>query len=293
MLIHGESFDHIGSTRLVHDMNKSAFPFNNSDETLMEKYSNGSQPVFPLSSIHSIIEIDQVSNINNDNIYLHTSNNPSQIVSSMLSRTGGLRATEVRDSLPPSSTVSFLSSKPSLPTVVVTNYRSHFSNPMYHSIYDTAARAGYNYTKEGYNDGIVSHLAKVSDMISSTILDLVSGGSPRLNNDEDQKMLINELLNCYTITANCSMFYEASVPDIETYPWKYIPEARGKTPFPQYVGVRSSFHTLMTKQVLQYLTGDKVDVKIDETEEVKTVDDVVKEEMDKCKEMNKGQNIFR
>ena len=89
MFIHGESFDYIGCTRLVHDMKKSEFPFNISDESLMEKFSNGSQPVFALSSIHSIIEIDQVTNTDSDSIYLHTSNNPSQIVNSMLSNTRG------------------------------------------------------------------------------------------------------------------------------------------------------------------------------------------------------------
>ena len=30
-------------------------------------------------------------------------------------------------------------------------------------------------------------------------------------------------------------------------------------PFAQYVSVRASFHTIMTKQVLQYITGDVID----------------------------------
>jgi hypothetical protein len=30
------------------------------------------------------------------------------------------------------------------------------------------------------------------------------------------------------------------------------------TPWPQYVGVHASYHTIFTKQILQYLTGDIV-----------------------------------
>ena len=80
------------------------------------------------------------------------------------------------------------------------------------------------------------------------------------------------------------MFYEASEPD--NYPWLVSPDKRGRTPFPQYVGVRSSFHTLMTKLMLQYLTGTPVPVDTETSEDNK-------EEIKKCRDMNKDQNIFR
>ena len=294
LLIQGESFDFIGSTRLVHDMENLSFPFNNSDKDIMKKYPNGSQPVFKLSSVHSVIEIDQVSNADSEQLYLHTSNSPTNMVRSLLDNAGGLQVSEVPNSLPPASSVTLLRARPEIPTVVVTNYRSQFSNPMYHSIYDTAARAGYNYSRE---DRVVDHLASLAEMVTNTVMELATGqrGTVTTGGREEMEDLVNELLNCYTLTSNCSKFYEASTPD--DYPWNYIPEARGKTPFPQYVGVRSSYHTLMTRRVLQLLTGERVEMaetgeSVTSEEEEDTVTRVFGE-MKRCRDLNKDQNIYR
>ena len=110
-----------------------------------------------------------------------------------------------------------------------------------------------------------------------------------LSNCESQAELINDLLHCYGVTSNCSKFYEASEPD--NFPWVVTPDKRGSTPFPQYVGVRSSFHTLMTKLTLQYLTGDVQNVG-DQTPG-QPQDEVNAEEIKKCRDMNKDQNIYR
>ena len=100
------------------------------------------------------------------------------------------------------------------------------------------------------------HLARVADMVAAAVLDLVT--DERVAADSgDTRRLVNELLRCYTLTSDCGLFYRASSPD--NFPWIFSPEAgAGGSPFPQYVGVRSSYHTLMTRQVLQLLTGDTV-----------------------------------
>ena len=294
LLIQGESFDFIGSTRLIDDMLNLSFPFNNSDDDVMKKYPNGSQPVFKLSSVHSVIEIDQVSNADSDQLYLHTSNSPDEIVRTLRANAGGLQVSEVTNSLPPASSVTILRARPEIPTVVVTNYRNQFSNPMYHSIYDTAARAGYNYSRE---HKVVGHLASLTEMVTNAVMELATGqrGPVIPGGRGETEDLVNELLNCYTLTSNCSKFYEASTPD--DYPWNYIPEARGITPFPQYVGVRSSYHTLMTRRVLQLITGQPVQVtKTEESvtgEEEEDTFTQVLGEMKRCRDLNKDQNIFR
>ena len=92
------------------------------------------------------------------------------------------------------------------------------------------------------------------------------------------------------------MFYKASKPDGLSYPWIYSPEKRGKSPFPQYVGVRSSYHTMMTRQVLQLFTGEKVDINVDkgaDGDNKLSKTKIIQEEMKKCKEFNKDQNIFQ
>ena len=268
-----------------------SFPFNNSDPDVMKKYPNGSQPVFKLSSVRSVIEIDQVSNAETEQLYFHTSNNPSDMVRSLRNNAGSLRVSEVPNSLPPASSVTILRARPDIPSVVVTNYRNQFSNPMYHSIYDTAARVGYNYSRE---HRVVGHLASLAKMVTNTVMELATGqrGPVIPGGREETEDLVNELLNCYTLTSNCSKFYEASTPD--DYPWTYIPEARGKTPFPQYVGVRSSYHTLMTRRVLQLITGQSVQV-TEESITSKEEDTVTRVfgEMKRCRDLNKDQNIYR
>ena len=89
------------------------------------------------------------------------------------------------------------------------------------------------------------------------------------------------------------MFYQASKPN--SYPWIYSPEKRRNSSFPQYVGVKSSYHTMMTKQVLQLFTGEKVEINADneDVDHELTKDEIIIKEMKKCNEYNKDQNIFK
>ena len=97
---------------MVDDMLNSRFPFNSSDEAVREKSMNGSQPNFSLNNIHSFIELDQLSNLNNNNqVYLHTNNNPTNIVAALRENRGSLRLAEVPNNLPPSSATSFLAKR--------------------------------------------------------------------------------------------------------------------------------------------------------------------------------------
>ena len=163
---------------------------------------------------------------------------------------------------------------------------------MYHSVYDTAARAGYNYTEGSENSGAVRHLASVVDMVAAAVLDLATGPGAREAADSgDTRRLVNELLRCYTLTSDCGLFYRASSPD--NFPWIFSPEARGGSPFPQYVGVRSSYHTLMTRQVLQLLTGDTVTVAADTAGGGEEAGADIAGEMKACRDLNNDQNIYR
>jgi len=283
MLIHGESFDYIGSSRIAYDMQNKAFPYNKSktvaDQSL---YQNGTQMLFTQSNVKSFIEIGQVSNSLSKRVYMHSENHPKEIVDVLRSNKGDL-SVEAVEGLPPSSGPVLFNNDQSIPMVLLSNYDSQFSNPMYHSIYDSADFHKYNYSL-GKDQEIVQHLASVSSMLASSIIELATGrpGVP-LDKPAD---LVNEMLYCYTVTANCTLFYEASAPN--NYPWIYTPQKRRKDPFPQYVGVRSSFHTLMTKLLLQYVTGETVSMELDDDE----VPDVGKAQK-ACLAKNENQNVYR
>jgi nicastrin len=211
---------------------------------------------------------------------MHTANNPKELVDTLRSNRGGLSTPEAVDGIPPASAQTFLKSS-AIPTVVLTNYNREFSNNMYHSIYDSADRHNYQY-EQGERQKVVTHISKVSMMVAKTIIKLATGqDAPDM---EDQSVLVNELLHCYTVTANCTMFHEASEPG--NYPWIFAPESRRKTPFPQYVGVRSSYHTLMTKLALQYLTGtiEPLDMESNETPDIT-------EAKANCLAKNSNQNV--
>ena len=170
--------------------------------------------------------------------------------------------------------------------MILSNYNLEFSDPLYHSVYDTAQRAGYNYSS-GPSQPLVRQLARLTDLVARTVLSLATTSQAPGEASLADPELILELLQCYGVTSNCSKFYEAS--ELDNYPWVLAPEKRGRTPFPQYVGVRSSFHTLMTKLMLQYLTGTPVD-----TEPSTTVTDEEKAgEMKRCRDRNSDQNIYR
>jgi len=282
LLIHGESFDYIGSSRLVYDMENQAFPFNKSKAEQAETYySNGTQSLFTKPNIKTFIELGQLSNSQESNVYMHSMNNPKEVVDALRANKGSLSTMAV-NGIPPASVQSFLKQS-AIPSVVLTNFENEFSNTMYHSIYDSADFHQYDYAL-GEDQKVVRHLAQVSKMVAKAIISLATGQIA--SGMQDQGSLINEMLNCYTITANCTLFHEASEPG--NYPWIFTPDSRRKTPFPQYVGVRSSYHTLMTKLLLQYLTGTPEPL---DTEDSNNTD--ITEAKKDCLAKNQNQNVYR
>lgn len=287
LLIHGESFNYIGSSRIVYDMQNDAFPFNLTDAVREGKfYHNGTQPLLHPRKIKYWVELGQLGmgpQQIKDTLYIHSHGETTQVTEALKRHRGSLEIGDSKkESLPPCSAQSMLGLDPSLPTVLLTNFDDQYENEMYHSIFDSALYHGYNYS-DGPKQPVVQRLASVASMVASTIL---SESAPP---PKDQSELVNELLHCYTVTANCTMFHEASEPG--NFPWLGVSQ---KTPFPQYVGVRSSAHTMMTRMVLQYLTGEKVDQEdvhgIEEVQEEKP--DLEKSRAD-CLARNAKQNVFR
>lgn len=298
LLLHGESFDYIGSSRLVYDMINDAFPYNLTESAKSKRfYDNGTQNLLNISHIRSILELGQMSNVNSDNdVFLHldraTASLPEteKIISEIKNSAGS--STTVRrsskTSLPPASAQTFLKARPTIPTVMLTNFDRSYANNLYHSIYDDAERNNYNYT-DGPEQAVVRHVAEVARIVAETVYTLATGSRRNMEADPE---LVNELLNCYTQDANCSLSYIAGDP--ESYPWTTAAAKRKTTPWPQYVGVRSSTLTAITKQFFQYMTGDDVEVPQEE-EDMMAEDDSLPDlaaKRQKCLDMGKKQHVF-
>jgi len=249
LLLHGESFDYMGSSRLVYDMARDAFPYNISQAEEENRFlANGTQPRLTLAKVRFWLELGQLAPTGGSEVFLHSSGDTGGVTRALLAHRGGLKvSTSTSPHLPPSSATSL---QGATPAVVVTNFDRQYSEGMFHSIYDSAAYHGYNFSL-GEGQAVVAHLTQVAAMVAAAVLEVagveVEAAAP-------QAKLVNELLHCYTLTANCTMFHEASEPG--NFPWTGRPAT---APFPQYVGVRGSAHTSMTKMLLQYLTGETVE----------------------------------
>jgi len=295
VLLQGESFDNIGSSRLVYDMQHDAFPFDlakaKKEGRLLD---NGTQPLLNMSKVKFWIELGQLAPAGaGSDLYIHSKGQQStvdEVKSRLRANSQGLNVRDTtRASMPPCSAQSILKEDPSMPSLLLTNYDKEFENKMFHSIYDSAAFHEYNNTL-GSSQPVVSRLASVAEMVADAVISLASEVVPSPGERQQLPNLVNEMLHCYTISANCTMFHEASEPG--NFPWRGGPPT--VAPFPQYVGVRGSAHTLMTRMLLQYLTGEKVEGDqvqgIEEVTEGKP--DLAKDRAD-CLAKNTQQNVFR
>jgi len=289
LLIHGESFDYIGSSRLLYDMQHDSFPFNLSlAEEKGTFYSNSSQPPLSLPHLHSWLELGQLSPNSTEYVYLHNEKNPGNLVETLRANADELQTIHTAN-LPPASLQPFLKSGLDIPHVFISNFENSYSNRMFHSIYDSADSQGFD-ASLGDSQPIPSHLSKVATMLTKTVYQLATGETLSLESSSSAP-LINSLLECYTLTANCSLYREASEPT--GFPWSVPLSLRPDHPFPQYVGVRDSSHTYMTKLMLQYLTGEKVTLHQNDsgvTDEESEED--LEEERRKCLEKNVKQGVY-
>ena len=264
LLLNGESWDNTGTSRLIYDIEQGDFVTN-----------------LRLADIHTVVELGQLSNINTNTVFLHTVNNPASVKSALQRYASGLVTVETASasSVPPSSIAKLVSARPDLPAVMLTNFDAEFSNLYYHSLYDTAGRHGYNVSL-GSGQPVVQHLSNISLVLARTLLSLTTEADlASVSADPD---LVSSLLECYSVTANCSMFKAASNSDTE-FPWS---GPRVSSPWPQYVSVVTSPHTRLSKQLLQLLTGTVVNLKEVEEGEKKKQESWWKAASDECTALN-------
>ncbi|NWI62896.1 NICA protein, partial [Todus mexicanus] len=172
----GETFDYIGSSRMVYDMEKDKFPLR-------------------LDNIHSFVELNQVALRNDSTLWMHTD---------PVSRMNGSVEAQVRNlldilsnssagakvtlqeagysqPLPPSSFQRFLRAR-HIPGVVLTDHQTAFQNRYYQSMYDTPENIGMQYP-EGlspeetleYVTDTAKSLAEVATVVARALYQLAGG----------------------------------------------------------------------------------------------------------------------
>lgn len=168
MLFNGETYDYIGSQRLVFDMQNGEFPLK-PDPSI--KYN---MPLIRLEDIALFIELGQLSKANS--LYIHAEK--SENLLPFVNRLNRHNFTQLKSSeaIPPASLQSFLKARPNMSGLVIADHGDEFANRFYNSIYDNASSIGYRY----YNgseipvDSVQQFIANVSEMVAASVYEEVT-----------------------------------------------------------------------------------------------------------------------
>ena len=257
-----EPFDYTGSSKMIFNMLDNTFPNN----YLIKRQENETDAMINtnLESIEYMINLDQMANYPNaDAIHFHSE--PDDINRSKIQRVFDIfekvsvdekvkfQREDDKLPLPPAPVQEFIKSSreqkygpdKQLTGIVLSNYGKTYNNLFYHSTYDDSHNI-YQTSKEK----LVEHIAKVSRLTARGLFELTF----KVDKSDEitvDKNLIEELLQCFLIDADCHLFTRATTAGqklpsgpIQTYkdPTKRSDDMNG----------------VITAHLLAYFLGDKM-----------------------------------
>lgn len=248
----GETFDYIGSSRMVYDMENDKFPLR-------------------LDNIHSFVELNQVALRNGSVLWMHTDpvsqmnesvkvqvrNLLDILSSSSVGANVSLQEVGYSQPLPPSSFQRFLRAR-HIPGVVLTDHQAAFQNRYYQSMYDTPENIQMQYP-EGlspeetleYVTDTAKSLAEVATVVARALYQLAGGANNTSAIQADPKT-VSRMLYGFLIKMNNSWFQSIIKPDLKGI--------LGDVP-QHYVAVSSPVNTTyLVQYVLANLTGTVVNL---------------------------------
>ncbi|TDH05653.1 hypothetical protein EPR50_G00124550 [Perca flavescens] len=254
----GETFDYIGSSRMVYDMQNNQFAVD-------------------LDNVHSVLEIGQVGLRANSKLWLHSDpvsrkNNSvnaevMKLIESLQSASAGLNVTVnetgFSQPLPPSSFQRFLRARP-IPGVVIEDHQSAFTNRFYESMYDNAEYLNISYppnlTPEEQLVSVTDTamaLTEVATMVARALYIQAGGAETQLKNINADRNIVTRMLYGFLVRSNNSWFQELIPSDLMSH--------LADRPTNFYVGVaqQSSEPTLLVKYLLANLTGSPTNISQD------------------------------
>ncbi|XP_019739314.1 nicastrin [Hippocampus comes] len=251
----GETFDYIGSSRMVYDMENGQF-------------------LVDLDNIHSVLEVGQVGMRANSRLWLHSDpvsrRNGSideevktlveNIRSAVMTLNVSASEPNVSQPLPPSSFQRFLRSRP-IPGVVIADHESSFSNRFYESMYDNAEymRVSYpqNMTQEEqlqFVTDTAKALTEVATVLARALYKQAGGDQSQLSGINADPQIVTQMLYSFLIQSNNSWLQQIVPSDLAGH--------LKNTATNFYVGVmlQSSEPTHLVQHLLANLTGNVVNV---------------------------------
>uniref|UniRef100_A0A4W4GB17 Nicastrin n=1 Tax=Electrophorus electricus TaxID=8005 RepID=A0A4W4GB17_ELEEL len=228
----GETFDYIGSSRMVYDMKQDKFVIN-------------------LDNVHSVLEIGQVCTTTFPLFQVINLVDNIKSVASTLNVS--LDEPNTTQALPPSSFQRFLRVQP-IPGVVLADHKSSFINRYYESLYDTAAYLNMTYPSDlspeeqmEYETEASKSLTEVATLVARSLYKQ-AGGNDRLliNITADAKMVsLHMLLYGFLVRSNNSWFI--------TLPSLLSPESG---PPQYYIGLRQDNSVKSVTRFVQFVMAN-------------------------------------
>ncbi|XP_053739558.1 nicastrin [Synchiropus splendidus] len=252
----GETFDYIGSSRMVYDMENQQFPVD-------------------LDNIHSVLEVGQVGLQTEPRLWLHSdpvsrrnstvNDEVTNLMANLRSSAAALGVTvgepPVSQPLPPASLQRFLLARP-IPGVVIEDHQSTYANRFYQSMYDNAQYVNVSYpanlTAEQqlqFVTDTAKSLADVATMIARSLYKQAGGSDTVASGINADPQMVTRILFSFLVSSNNSWLQEIIPADFSGH--------LKNEPADLYVGAfQQSIHdsVVMLQHMLANLTGSTVNV---------------------------------
>nr|XP_020441788.1 nicastrin [Monopterus albus] len=255
----GETFDYIGSSRMVYDMENKQFPVD-------------------LDNVHSVLEIGQVGFAAGSGLWLHSdpvsrrnssvNDTVKDLISNLRSAAADLNVSvdepRVSQPLPPSSFQRFLRARP-IPGVVIEDHQSQFTNSFYESMYDNAEYLNISYspdlTPEKQLETVTDTakaLTDVATMVAQALYKQAGGAESQLSSIKADALIVTQMLYGFLVKSNNSWFQQLVSSELMGH--------LNDRPPNLYVGVtqQSSVPTLLVQHLLANLTGSAINITQDD-----------------------------
>ncbi|XP_070775045.1 nicastrin isoform X2 [Enoplosus armatus] len=251
----GETFDYIGSSRMVYDMQNNQFAVD-------------------LDNVHSVLEIGQVGLRADSRLWLHSdpvsrknssvNDEVRKLIENLHSAATNLNVSveepNVSQALPPSSFQRFLRARP-IPGVVIEDHQSAFTNRFYESMYDNAEYLNISYppnlTPEEQLEFVTDTaraLTEVATMVARALYIQAGGAEAQLRNINADPQIVTRLLYGFLVRSNNSWFQQLVPSDLMSH------LTNRPTNFYVSVAQQSSEPTLLVQYLLANLTGSTVNI---------------------------------
>ncbi|KAL6103809.1 ncstn [Pungitius sinensis] len=251
----GETFDYIGSSRMVYDMENKKFAVD-------------------LDNIHSVLEIGQVGLQVNSSLWLHSdpvsrkNSSVDQEVKTLLEslRAGAaglnvsLEEPSFSQPLPPCSFQRFLRARP-IPGVVIQDHQSSFTNRFYESMFDNGEYLNISYppnlTPEEQLHSVTATataLTEVATMVARSLYVQAGGDPAQRSSINADPQTVTRMLYGFLVRSNNSWFQQL-------LPSEYT-GILADQPVNLYVGVvqQNSELTTLVQHLLANLTGTTLNI---------------------------------